>query len=199
MWPYFHDNINILLRHCPDTARECHRLSCMSLPVLYVQRHAGLHGTPRQVADKGQRRRLYLQTLERVFQPAENRIDQGAMECLGRVQSPRAYLQSLEARHDSFNIFDGAADHLVRSVVCRDAQADAVRACVVRLNFGCDLFRRREYGGHRARFHLRHQSAPRCGESHSVFETEHAGSLRRRNLANTVPQYNAGVNAHARP
>ena len=119
-----HHQIHLEVRQCPDAAGERHRFPGMPLPVSPVQRLAGLHRTARQVADQGEGGRLDRHIVQGCFQRVQGRIHQGAVEGLGRVQSPDPDSLRFEALRNGFNVRHWAADDLVGSIVSRDAQPD---------------------------------------------------------------------------
>ena len=187
------------IRHRLHPLGECHRLPGMTPPVGSVLRLTQFHGPARQVANHGKRRRLDLHAAEGCFQFVQNRLNQSTVERPGRVQPPDPHFLQLESLRDRFNSRNRAADHLMGTVVSRDAQPDVGGGRVHLLHRRRHALGRCKDRGHAPLFHLRHQRPPFGGEPHPVFETEHACRLRRREFPDAVSDDYFWTDADARP
>ena len=171
----------------------------MTAPVDPVQPLARLHHPTGEVADNGQGGRVDGYVVQEGFQRVQSRLHQRTVERLGRVEPPDPDALRFQAFRDGVDARHRPADHLVRSVVGRNVDADSGRCRVRRLDRGRHARRWCKDRGHGPRLDARQQGAPRCRQAHAVLQAEHPRRLRRRQLAHAVPQDRGGPDAHTRP
>ena len=198
-WTDLDYQVHSQFRQRSDSAGEGHRPPGVPPPIFSVERLVRIHCTACQVAHHGERRPGELHAVERRFKRVQDRLDQGTVKRLGRIQARNPQPLRLQLSRDRLDRRRRAADHLVRAVVGGNVQADRFRTRVPGFDGRLNPFRRREDRGHGTRLHAGHQRSPRARESHSVFQAEHAGRLSRGDLPDAMPHHHRRPHADTCP
>ena len=179
---------------------ELHLFARVAAPVGGVRHRARLQQTAAQVAHQGDRRGRERDPLQRSFQVRQRRLHQRAVVGGAVAQQSHPHLLRLEPLQDRRDIRSRTAERLVRAVVHGHAQPHSGGRRVVLFHRRRDPLGGREHHRHRSRLGQRpDQGAARRREAQPVLQAEHASGLRRRDLAQAVPDHHVRADPQARP
>ena len=216
--PDLHDRVHAEFRDGPDTGPKRHDLARLAPPVRRVEPLVRRHHRAREIAHERQRRRREGELLQCRLEVVQRRLHHRAVIGGAPSQARHPHVLRFQISDHCLDVRRRAADHLVRAVVRRDAQADLLNArrvvVVERRRDACcwrgdqvgvvlidrhrDARCRREHRGHRALARQRPDQGPPCRrETEPVPKAQHPGRLRRRDLSQAVPQHDLGPDSDA--